>query len=88
VCRGVRGGPSARKLLIQSPRVTAFLELRDRMIGDGKPFVLGQAFFQAAYHLARAPQCVGDRVPKHFTSCHARCEHIENESASRYILCG
>jgi putative SOS response-associated peptidase YedK len=40
------------------------------VIGDGETLLFGQPFLQATDHLSRAPECVGDRVPKHFTSCH------------------
>ena len=50
-------------------------------------FLFGETFFQAAYDLARPPQCEGDCVPKDFSLRHASLEHKENKRASRHILC-
>ena len=46
------------------------LELRNRVIGDGKSLVLRQTFFQTAYDLAGAPQSESDRVPEDFSLRH------------------
>jgi hypothetical protein len=77
---GVRSDPSARKLgrwclrrwriLVQSPRVAALFQLRDRMIGDRVSFILCQLRLQPLHDLAGPPQGEGEGISKDFTSCH------------------
>jgi hypothetical protein len=96
VCRGVRVGPSARKLgrrwrrglslLIEPPRVASLFQLRDDVIGNGVSLSFGQPFFQSANDLAGAAKGKGDGVPKDLSSRHVAVEHKENRCASRYIL--
>jgi hypothetical protein len=57
-------------LLIQSPGITAFFQLRDGVISDRISF-LCQTFFQSTDDLSRAPQREGDCVPKDFSLHHS-----------------
>ena len=57
-------------LLIQSPRITALLKLRDRVIGHGKWLVFAQSLLEPSYDLARAPKSEGKGVSKDFASFH------------------
>ena len=55
------------------------LKLGDDVIGDGVPFLLGQALLEAAHHLAGAYQGVGKGVAEHVASGHALKEHNKND---------
>ena len=55
-------------LLIQPPRIAAFFQLGDDVIGECVTLVLTEPFLQTAYDLARAPECVCNRIPKDFSS--------------------
>ena len=58
-----------RCLLIQSPRITTFFQLRNGVIGHRKPLLFSQTFFQGTYDLAHAAKCEGDGVWKDLSSC-------------------
>jgi hypothetical protein len=53
-------------LVIQAPRITAILQLRDDMIRDLVPLAFGQSFLQTADDLSRSPEGVCDCVLKGF----------------------
>jgi hypothetical protein len=72
--------------LIQPPRIASFFKLLNCVIGDCKPLLFIQPFFQASDDLAGAPKRIGDGVPEDLSLRHEPLEHKENKSARRYIL--
>ncbi len=78
------GKAGVKEAPLTSPGIAAFFQLRNSVIRYCKPLLFGQTFFQSANDLSGAPQCEGNRVPKHFTPR----EHVENGTASPYILYG